>query len=152
LATVCGADVINVARITPGTVLGIDIVHDSVERGGFAPALVSPVAAPVGEHAGEVAHGRNARPGKAGTAIGVSPTVAAVSRSEKEIGVVVGKATATFIHARDIHIACGKVAGNLDITDKRCATSDLPRVGPTDTVISGIANKEGSAAYIEVIP
>ena len=152
MPTICGANVIDVARVTTGALLGINIVHDSVERGGFAPALMSPVATAIGEHAGEVAHSGNAWAGEAGTAVGVGPGVAAVGRPEEKIRVVMRKATATFVHACDVHIAGGKVAGNLDIADKWRAAGDLPRVGPSETIVSGITNEERPATDIEVIP
>src|SRR5262249_44131148 len=113
---------------------------------------MSPVATAIGKHAGEVAHGRNPRPRKAGAAVGVGPRIAAVGRPEEEIRVIVGKAAATFVHACDVHIACGKVAGNLDIADKRRAAGDLSRVGPSKAVVSGIANEERTTAHIEVVP
>jgi hypothetical protein len=59
-------------------VLGINVMHDAIEGGGLAPALVSPVASAIGKHAGEVTHGRNTGPRKGGPAVGVSPTVATV--------------------------------------------------------------------------
>ncbi len=122
--------------------LGINVMHDAVEGGGLAPALMSPVATAIGKHAGEVTHGGNARPRKGRAAVGIGPSVAAVGRPKEEIGVVVGKAAATFIHAGDVNIACGKVAGNLDVADKRSAAGYLPRVGPSEAIVSRIANEE----------
>src|SRR5262249_33630553 len=46
----------------------------------------------------------------------------------------------------------GKVASNLDIADKRRAAGDLPRVSPSDAIVSGIANEQRTAAHIEVVP
>ena len=43
--TVGGADIIDVARISAGAVLGIDQVNHVVVGGRLTPALVSPVAA-----------------------------------------------------------------------------------------------------------
>ena len=63
-----------------------------------------------------------------------------------------GEATTPFVHACDVHVACGEVAGDLDVTDEWGAGSDLSRVRPSETVISGIANEEGSPSNIEIIP
>ena len=52
------------------------------------------------------------------------------------------KATATFIHAGDVNIARGKVAGNLDIADKRSAAGYLPRIRPGEAIVSRISNEE----------
>jgi len=127
-------------------------MYDAVEGSGFAPALMSPIATVIAKHAGEVTHGGNARPSKTRAAVGVGPSVAAVGRPEEKIRVGVGKAATTFIHAGDVHIACGKVASNLDIADKGCAARDLPRVRPSETIVSGIANEERATADIEVVP
>lgn len=152
LSTICRADVIDVARVATSSVPGINVMHDAVEGSGLTPTLMSPVATAIGKHAGEVAHGGNPRPGKAGASVGVGPRIAAVGRPEEEIRVIVGKAAATFVHACDVHIACGKVAGNLDIADKRRAAGDLPRVGPSKTIVGGIANEERTTAHMEVVP
>jgi hypothetical protein len=75
-----GTDVIDVARVTASTVLGINQVNDVVKRSGLTPALVSPVhtGRRTGEHAGEVPGSANARSRERRTGIGVSPSVAAV--------------------------------------------------------------------------
>src|SRR5262249_29896384 len=127
-------------------------MHDAVEGSGLTPTVMSPVATAIGKHAGKVAHGGNPRRGKARAAVGVGPRIAAVGRPEEEIRVIARKAAATFVHACDVHIACGKVAGNLDIADKRRAAGDLLRVGPSKTIVGGIANEERTTAHMEVVP
>ena len=62
-----------------------------------------------------------------------------------------GKATATFIHSCDVHIARGEVAGNLDVADEWYAARDLPSVSPSDSIISGITDEERTTADIEVV-
>ena len=152
LSTICRADVIDVARVATSSVPGINVMHDAVEGSGLTPTLMSPVATAIGKHAGEVAHSGNPRPRKARAGVRVGPRIAAVGRPEEEIRVIVRKAAVTFGHACDVHIACGKVAGNLDIADKRRTAGDLPRVGPSKTIVSGIANEERTTAHIEVVP
>ena len=141
LPAICGADVIDVTRIATGAVLSINVMHDTVERGRLAPALMPPVTTAISKHAGEVAHRGNARPRKAGAAVGVAPGVAAIGRPEDEIRIVVREAAASFIHPGDVHVAGGQVAGNLDIADERRAAGDLPRVCPSETIVSGVANE-----------
>src|SRR5882724_10377523 len=68
------------------------------------------------------------------------------------IDVVVGKASAAFVHASNVHVACGQITSDLDVSDEGCARRDLSRVGPGHTVVSGIAKKEGAAANIEIVP
>ena len=63
-----------------------------------------------------------------------------------------GEASASFIHARDVYISCSQIARDLDVADKRRAASDLSRVGPGETVVSGIANEEGASSDVEVVP
>ena len=53
-----------------------------------------------------------------GADIGVSPGVTAVGGLEDVVSVVVREASASFIHAGDVHVACREVAGNLDVADK----------------------------------
>ncbi|PYJ69619.1 MAG: hypothetical protein DME76_08410 [Verrucomicrobia bacterium] len=132
--------------------LGIDVVNNAVVGGRLTPALVAPVATAIGKHAGEVAYGSDTRTGKAGAGVGVGPSVAAVGGPEDEVGVVVGEATASFVHASDVYVASGQVAGDLDIADEGSAGGYLSRVGPGETVVSGIADEEGASADIEVVP
>src|SRR5450432_2129926 len=123
-----------------------------VESGRLTPALVSPVATAIGKHLGEVADSRDARPGKDGAGVGVGPGVAAVGGSEDEVVVVVGEATAAFVHAGDVHVACGQVTGDLDIADEGSAGGNLSRVGPSRAIVGGIADEEGAAPDTEVVP
>ena len=62
------------------------------------------------------------------------------------------EAAAAFVHPGDVHIARGQIAGDLDVADKWSAAGDLPRIGPGESVVSGVADKEGSAANIKVVP
>src|SRR5262249_1121594 len=68
------------------------------------------------------------------------------------IDVVVGEATATFIHTSNVNIACGEVAGDLDIAGEWSSARDLSGIRPVDTVVSRVANEEGAAANIKVVP
>ena len=60
-----------------------------------------------------------------------------------------GKATTAFIHARDVHVACGRVAGNLHVADE---AGSNPVLGPGVTVVSGDADLESTSTDIEVVP
>src|SRR5882757_1920260 len=68
------------------------------------------------------------------------------------IDVVVGKASAAFVHASNVHVACGQITSDLNVSDEGCARRDLSGVGPGHTVVSGIAKKEGATANIEIVP
>src|SRR5439155_14187687 len=78
-AKVSRTNVIDVACVGAGAVLGIDQVNEIVECSRLTPALVPPVAAVIRKHAGEVTHSGDARSGKAGAGIGVGPGVATIS-------------------------------------------------------------------------
>ena len=79
-AAIGGANIINVARVAAGAVLGIDQVNRIVISSRLTPALVSPEAAAIRKHARKVADRCNARPGEsAGASIGVAPSVTAIS-------------------------------------------------------------------------
>jgi hypothetical protein len=73
------ANVIDVARVSGSTVLGIDQVNDVVQGSRLTPALVPPVAAAIGKYASEVTHGCHAGAGKNGTCVRMSPRVTPVS-------------------------------------------------------------------------
>jgi hypothetical protein len=73
------ADVIDVARVSASTLLGIDQVNDVVEGSGLTPAFVPPVAAAIAKHASKVTHGCHAGAGECGAGVRVSPRVTAVS-------------------------------------------------------------------------
>src|SRR5206468_7960289 len=68
------------------------------------------------------------------------------------IDVAVGKASAAFVHASNVHVACGQITSDLNVSDEGCARRDLSRVRPGHTVVSGIAKKKGAAANIEIVP
>src|SRR6266480_6428277 len=126
-------------------------MDDIIESGRLTPALVSPKATAIGKHLGEVADSDDARPGKAGAGVGVGPGVAPVGGSVDEVHVGVGEATAAFVHAGDIDVACGLVTGDLDVADEGGAGSDLSCVGPGRCVVGGVAEEDELAAS-EVVP
>src|SRR5439155_8632311 len=129
------ANVIDIARVAAGAVLGINVVYHAVVSARFAPPLVAPVTTAVGKHACEVAYGRYTWSRKAGAGVGVTPGVAAVCGSEDEIRIVVREATAAFIHPGDVHVARGQVAGDLDVADEWSAARELSRIGPCHPVV-----------------
>ena len=130
--------------------LGINEVNDVIISGRLSPALVSPVAAVIGKHAGEVTNSGNTRPWKTGAAVRVNPSVAAVRGSVNFVDVVVGETAASFVHAGNVEITCGKVTGNLDIADE--TGDDIYRAMPGSSIITGVGHEEGTAADIVVVP
>src|SRR6266481_7437115 len=113
-----------------GAVLGIDQVNNAVVGGRFTPTLVPPEATLVTKHAGEVrvvAASYHARSRERRADVRIGPSIAAVGGLEHVVGVVVGKSTTAFIHARDIHVACDRVAGNLHVADEAVSN---PVLGP----------------------
>src|SRR5438094_9966628 len=62
-----------------------------------------PVAAVSAKHPGEVTRSTHARSREGCASIGVSPSVAAIGGFEDKVGVVMGKATAAFVHARNVY-------------------------------------------------
>src|SRR5262249_5770080 len=80
LSFVRGANVIDVAGVAVVAVLGIDVVNNAVVGGWLAPALVSPVAAAIRKHAGEVPHSSHTRSGEFPARIGVGPSIPSVRR------------------------------------------------------------------------
>ena len=150
-APIGGADVEHVARVTGSRVAGvIDVVNDAVKRSGLAPTHVSPISGIV-VHGGEVARSATSRAIEGGARVSISPRVTAVGGPEHEV-VAGGEATAILAHAGDIHVARSRIAGYLDIADEWGAAGQLSRIGPADPVVSGIADEEGSAANIEIVP
>src|SRR5438552_10548566 len=125
-----------------------------VEGGRLTPALVSPVVATaIGKHAGEVADNADARPGKNWAGVGVAPGVAAIGGFVDEVVVVVGEATAAFVHAGDVDVACGQVAGDLDIADEgSSAVGNLSRGRPSRAIVGREAEGEGAVPDSVVIP
>src|SRR5207249_5232035 len=89
----------------------------AVVGGRLAPAHVSPVSA---EHSSEVtvvAAKATARASKGGLGIGECPSYSAVGGAIHHVGAV-AEATAHFIHAGDVNVACNKIASDLNISDK----------------------------------
>lgn len=78
-AAVGGTNIINVARVTTGPVLGIDQVNHIVKSSRLTPALVSPEAPAIRKHAGEVPNSGNPRSWEGRAGIGVRPSVTAIS-------------------------------------------------------------------------
>src|SRR5437870_1862842 len=131
-----GADVIDVARVTAGAVLGIDQVNYVVEGRRLTPALVPPVAAVIGRHAGKIPDSCHARSGKAGTDVGIGPGGAAVSGLEDVVGVVVGEASAAFVHAGNVHDPVARqVTRDLHVANEVRAKVQLCRAAPGSTVV-----------------
>src|SRR5439155_23136740 len=146
-----GADVEDVAGVAvAGVAGGIDVVNYAVERGRLTPAHVSPVSG-VAVHGGEVARSATAGAIEGGAGVGVGPGVAAVGGPKDEVRAR-SEAPAAFVHAGDIHVARGQVAGDLDVADEWGAAGQLSRVGPGGAVVSGIADEEGASPDIEVVP
>src|SRR5882757_1661566 len=67
------------------------------------------------------------------------------------VDVVVGESSTAFVHARDVDVAIGPVAGDLDVADEGGAGGQLSLLGPRDTVVSGVADEQATAA-IEIVP
>jgi hypothetical protein len=148
LALVGGTDIEDVARVAvPSVAGGIDIVNHAVVGRRLTPALVSPVERVV-EHAGKEARSTAARPREAGAYVRVSPGVTAVGRSVDAIRPV-AKAATHLIHRGDVHVACDQVASDLHVAEE--SVGDLSLIGPGDTVVSGVADKNALAAS-EVVP
>src|SRR5439155_21790614 len=80
---------------------------------------------------------------------GVGPAVATVGGPEEEVRAV-GQASASFVHAGDIHVACGQVAGDLHVADEGIAVGNLS-LAPSRSVVGREADEDAGAA-IEVIP
>src|SRR5262245_6235853 len=89
-----------------------------VESGRLTPALVSPEATAIGKHARDKADSNDPRPGEGEASLCVRPSVTAVGRSVDKVDVVMGKATAAFIHASDVQVAVGLVTSDLDIPNE----------------------------------
>jgi hypothetical protein len=49
---------------------------------------------------------------------------------------------AAFVHAGDVHVARNQVTGDLHVPDEGAAAGNLSLVGPSGTVVSGIANED----------
>ena len=148
LSLVAGANVKDVAGITGGSVArSVDVVNDAIECGRLAPAHMSPVGG-IAVHRGEVTRSATARAIKGGACVCVDPGVTAIGGPEHQI-VTGGEAAAILVHAGDVNIPRGEVAGDLDVADEGRAGRDLSRIGPGHTVVSGIAKKEGPTANVK---
>ena len=135
--------------------LGIDQVNYAIEGGRLTPTLVAPVAAAIGEHAGEVTDCCNARAGKSsGAGVSVSPCVAAVSGLEDEVLVVVGEATATFVHTGDVDPPIAShVSRDLHVADEGSLSAHHHRgIVPRDAIITGESHEDVRVGLIKVVP
>ena len=151
-AAVGRANVKDIAGVAvAGVASGIDVANYVVVGGRLAPALVSPISG-AGVRGREIARRATARATEGGSRVGVSPGVASVGGPKDEIRVVVGEASAAFVHTGDVHVACGQIAGDLDVADKGSAGGNLSRVCPRDPIVSRVPDKEGAPANIEVVP
>src|SRR6266480_1043082 len=152
-SAVSGADVIHIARITASAVLGIDQVNKIIDRSRLTPALVPPVAAKIGKHAGKVANRCYTRPGEGCASVSVSPRVAAVSGFEDEVGVVVREKTAAFVHTGDVcRPAARQIARDLHIADEGAAVDHCCRAAPRGAAISGVDAHQSALTDIKVVP
>ena len=135
--------------------LVIDVADYAIEHGRFTPALVPEVATVIRKHAREVgvdAAGDDARSWEGSPSVGVDPCSAAIGGLEEKVGVVVRKTASPFVHAGDIHIAVGKVARDLHVTNEGTLSADRDFAAPSGTVISGAGNNDIRVAQIKVIP
>ena len=115
-----GADIIDVTGITTSAVLGIDQVNEIVYRSRLTPTLVPPIAAAIAKHLGKVTYRGNARSGKGRTGVSVGPSVAPVSGPVDMVDVVVRKAAAAFVHARDVNgPAARRITRDLHVANER---------------------------------
>src|SRR5207248_8449832 len=96
-----------------------------------------------------IAASRHARPRKRSAGVRIGPGSAAVRGPENFIGVIVREAATAFIHARDVHVACDRFAGNLHVADEAASN---PVLSPGVTVVSGNTNLESASTDIEVVP
>ena len=113
------------------------------------------VATVIRKHAREVgvdAAGDDARSWEGSPSVGVDPCSAAIGGLEEKVGVVVRKTASPFVHAGDIHIAVGKVARDLHVTNEGTLSADRNFAAPSGTVISGAGNNDIRVAQIKVIP
>ena len=62
------------------------------------------------------------------------------------------EAVAAFVDAGNVNIACGLIAGDLDIADEWRAGRNLSRICPSQAVVSRVGNEQCTAADIEIVP
>src|ERR1700757_2316493 len=151
--TVRRTDVIDVARITGGPLLGINQVNEIVDRSRLTPAFMPPVAAEIVEHTGKVADSCYARSREGCAGIGVGPRAAAVGGLEDKVGVVVRETTTAFIHTCNIYRpAARKVAGDLYVTHKGSLRAHHRRATPSRTPIGRMNGENVRIRLIKVVP
>src|SRR5262249_7202331 len=132
------------------------VVNNAIQSSRLTPAFVPEVTAVIGKHAGEIginAAGNDARPGKANTAavVGVSPGGAAVGGFEDQVEVGVRKATAPFIHARDVQVAVGRVTSDLNVANET-GVAHCYFTAPRVAVVRRAADHERAVPYAEIVP
>src|SRR5947209_8197629 len=131
--------------------LGIDVMDHVVVGGRLAPAHVSPVSA---EHSSEVTivtAKATARASKRRPGIGECPSGPAVGGAINHIGAV-AEATAHFIHARNVNVACKQIASDLNVSDGAGpAKREVLRCTPSGTVIGRKRDRDGRPSNSEVV-
>ena len=101
-----------------------------------------PVAAQIGKHAGNVSYRRNTRSGEDGASIGMTPVLTAVGGLEDVVDIVVGEATAAFVHTCDVHSpAASHITRDLHVADEAGVTHCY-RAVPRGAGISGKGDEE----------
>src|SRR5205823_14349564 len=121
------------------------------EGSRLTPALMPPVATKIGKHAGEVANSCHARPRERCASVGVAPSGTAVCRLENEIGVVVGEATAAFVHTCDVYgPVASQVARDLHVAHKGSLGAYHHRAAPGGASISRINDENVRVGLIKV--
>ena len=112
-----------------------------------------PVAAEIGKHAGKVAHRSNAWSRERCAGVSVTPSGAAISRLENEVGVVVGETTAAFVHTRDVYCpAAGSVARDLCVAHKSSLSAHHHRAAPGGPRVSRTNDEDVCVCSIKVVP
>src|SRR5437899_2193187 len=131
--------------------LRIDVVNDVAKGGRLAPAHMSPVSA---EHSSEVTivtAKATARASKRRHGIGEYPSGPAVGGAINHIGAV-AEATAHFIHARNVNVACKQIASDLNVSDGAGpAKREVLRCTPSGTVIGRKRDRDGRPGNSEVV-
>src|SRR5439155_13331317 len=121
---------------------------------GNVPPVASEAKVAMGIHTNEVsvrAAIDTAGRCEVGTGVDIGPSLAADSRAVDFVGTGASEADIRpFVHGCDVHVACRQVAGDLNVAEEGGAQLSL--VGPGETVVSGVADEEGTSSNIEVVP
>ena len=128
-------------------------MNEIVDRSRLTPAFVPPVAAKIVEHTGKVANRCYTRAGEGCAGIGVSPSAAAISGLEHEVGIVVREKTAAFVHTRNVYgPAARQVARDLHVTDEGSLRAHHHRAAPSRAPISRMNGEDVRVGLIKVVP